>query len=66
MVYTERAEMVAVSCCSNHVSAVKYTSLVDIQKRALKSYSHSYIITCKRNESAGEQRIALCKSDQEQ
>ena len=54
MVYTERAETVAVSGGTSHASAVrfrfrffihqvlqqgKYTTSVDIQKRATKSYS---------------------------
>ena len=41
MVYRERAEMAAVSCGTNHASAVtcKYITSVDIQKHAIKSYS---------------------------
>ena len=40
MVYTERrAETAAVSCGTSHASAVKYTTSVDIQNRATKSYS---------------------------
>ena len=58
MVYTERAETAAVSCGTSHASAVKYSTLVDIQKRAIKSYS-----ICERSESARERRIALHKSD---
>ena len=37
MVYTERAEMAAVSCGTSHVS--KYITSVDIQKHAMKSWS---------------------------
>ena len=40
----------------------KYTTSVDIQKRAIKSI-HSCKITCERSESARERRIALYKSD---
>ena len=37
MVYTERAEMAAVSCGTSHTTAVsKYTTSVDIEKRATK------------------------------
>ena len=35
MVYTERAEMAAVSCGTTHAS--KYTTSVDIQKHTVKS-----------------------------
>ena len=66
MVHTECAEMAAVSCGTTHVSTVKHTTLVDIQKRAIKSYSHLRRIRCKRSESAGEQRTALYKSEQQQ
>ena len=62
MVYTELAEMAAVSCGTS----CKYTTSVDIQKRAIKSYSYSYRLTCERCESARERRIALYKSDQQQ
>ena len=40
MVYTERAEMAAVSHGTSHVTVkerCKYTTSVDIQKRAIKS-----------------------------
>ena len=40
----------------------KYTTSVDIQKRAIKTI-HSCRITCERSESARERRIALYKSD---
>ena len=40
----------------------KYTTSVDIQKRAIKTI-HSCRITCERRESARERRIALYKSD---
>ena len=36
MVYTERVETAAVSCGTSHVSAVKYTTSVDIQKTRYK------------------------------
>ena len=64
MVYTERAETAAVSRGTSHVSA-KYTILVDIQNRTIKT-SHSRRITCERSESARERRTALYKSDQYQ
>ena len=38
MVYTERAKMAAVSC-HQPCQRCKYTTSVDIQKRAIKSYS---------------------------
>ena len=57
MVYTERAETAAVSCGTSHASAVKYSTLVDIQKRAIKSYS-----ICERSESARDRRTALFTS----
>ena len=41
----------------------KYTTSVDIQKRAKKAI-HSCRITCERSESARKWRIALYKSDQ--
>ena len=44
----------------------KYTTLVDIQKRAIKKASHSCRITCEHSESAREWTIALYKSDQQQ
>ena len=49
----------------------KYTTLVDIQKRAKKKKKkknaiHSCRITCERSGSARERRIALHKSDQQQ
>ena len=64
MVYTERAETAAVSRGTSHVSA-KYTILVDIQNRTIKT-SHSRRITCERSESARKRRTALYKSDQYQ
>ena len=54
MVYTERAETAAVS----RGTSCKYTTSVDIQKRAIKSYSLMY------SESARERRTAVYKSDQ--
>ena len=43
----------------------KYTTSVDIQKRAIKKEAiHSCRITCERSESARERRIALYKSKQ--
>ena len=66
MVYTERAETAAVSCGTGHASAVStYTTSVDIQKRAVKNYSHSYRITRERSEPARKRLIALYKSDQQ-
>ena len=41
----------------------KYTTSVDIQKRAIKQASHSCRITCERSESAWERRIELYKSN---
>ena len=64
-VYTERAEMAAVSRGTSHVSAVS-TLLGWIFKNALEKASHSCRITCKRSESARERGIALCKSEQRQ
>ena len=43
----------------------KYTTSVDIQKRAIKSYSLTHNRR-RASESARERRIALCKSDQQQ
>ena len=43
----------------------KYTTSVDIQKRAMKSYNLSCRITCTRNESARERRIALSEKGQQ-
>ena len=65
IVYTECAEMAAVSCGTTHVSAVS-TPLQWIFKNALYKGSHSCRITCKRSESAREWRIALYKSDQQE
>ena len=39
MVYTEGADTAVVSCVTSHASGVKYTTSVDIQKRAIKSLS---------------------------
>ena len=61
-VYTERAEMAAVSRGTSHVS----TPLGWILKNALEKASHPCRITCERSESARERRIALCKSEQRQ
>jgi len=58
MVYTERAETVAVSCGTSHASAVS-TPLRWIFKNALWKASHSCRITCERSESAWERRIFL-------
>ena len=65
MVYTERAEMAAVSCGTSHASAVS-TPLRWVFKNALLKACHSYKITCKHSESARERRIVLYKSDQQQ
>ena len=67
MVYTERAEMAAVSCGTSHTTAVsKYTTSVDIEKHATKKEAiHSCRITCERIASARERRIVLYKSDQQ-
>ena len=65
MLYTERAEMAAVSCGTSHASVVT-TPLWWTVKNALYKVIHSCRITCKRSESAGERRIALYKSDQQQ
>ena len=65
MVYTERAETdFSGSRFLWHqpCQRCKYTTSVDIQKRAIKTI-HSYRITCERSESAWEWRIALYKSD---
>ena len=65
MVYTERAEMAAVSCGTSHASAVS-TTLRWIFKNALYKASHSCRLTCERSESARERRIALYKSEPQQ
>ena len=63
--YTERAaQTAAVSRGTSHVTTkerCKYTTSVDIQKRAMKSYSHSLRITHgkERSESVQERRIAI-------
>ena len=62
MVYTERAEMAAVSCGTSHASAVS-TPLRWIFKNALYKAVHSCRITWERSETARERRIALYKSD---
>ena len=64
MVYTERAEMAAVSCGTSHASAVSTPLRWIFKKRAIKSYSHSCRITCERSESTGDRRIALYINDQ--
>ena len=66
MLYTERAEMAAVSCGTSHASAVSTPLRWICKKCAIKSYSHSCRITCKSSESARERRIALYKSDYQQ
>ena len=43
MVYTEHSEMAAVSRGTSHVSAVKYTTSVDIQKHAIEFKSQSFM-----------------------
>ena len=48
------AETAAVSCGTSHASGCKYTTSVDIQKRAILKASHSCSTTCERNESAQE------------
>ena len=65
MVYTERAEMAAVSRGASHASAVS-TSLRWIVKNALQKAIRSCRIACERSESARERRIALYKSEQQQ
>ena len=65
MVYTERAEMAAVSSGTSHASTVS-TPLQWIFKNMLQKAIHSCRITCECNESAREQRTALYKSDQQQ
>ena len=62
MVYTERADMAAVSCGASTVS----TPLQWILKNALYKSVHSCRITCEHSESARERRIVLYKSDQQQ
>jgi len=63
MVYTERAEMAAVSCGTSHASTVS-TPLRWIFKNALYKAIHSCRITCEHSESAQKWRTALYKSDQ--
>ena len=43
MVYTEHSEMAAVARGTSHVSAVKDTTSVDIQKHAVKLKSQSFM-----------------------
>ena len=64
MVYTERAEMAAVSCGTSYASAVS-TPLRWIFKKARYKKLVTRRITCERSESARERRTALCKSDQQ-
>ena len=61
MVYTERAEMAAASCGTNHASAVT----APLSWTALYKLIHSCRIARERRESARERRIALYKSDQQ-
>ena len=65
MVYTECADMAAVSCGTSHASAVS-TPLRWIFKNTLYRSIHSCRITWECSESAREQRIALYKSNQQQ
>ena len=62
MVYTESAKKAAVSRGTSHVNAVTPPLWWIFKKTALWKASSSYRITCDRNESAWEQRIALHKS----
>ena len=64
MVSTERTEMAAVSHGTSCASTV-ITPHQWIFKNMLYKASHSHRITCKCNESAREQRMALYKSDQQ-
>ena len=57
MVYAKHSKLSAVLCATRHVSAVKYTTSVDIQKHTIKSYSCR--ITCEHSESAQKRRIAI-------
>ena len=50
MVYTERATTAAVSHATSHVSAVKYTTLMDIQKHATKSCSFTVSLLTTREQ----------------
>ena len=65
-----RLETAAVPCGTSYVTTKqrrKYTASVDIQNHAMKSYCHSFRITCKKRiESAQEWRIALYKCKQQQ
>ena len=58
MVYTERADVAAVSCGTSHSTAV-CTPLRWIFKNAPLKANHSCRITCERSESAGEQLSVL-------
>ena len=62
MVYSEHAEMAAVSCGTSHASAVSTPLWCRLKKCAIKTI-HSYRITCEHSESAQERRIVLYKSD---
>ena len=66
MVYTERAEMAAVSCGTSHASHVHHFGgyLKKTLKKKKEEAIHSCRITCEHSESAREWRIVLYKSDQ--
>ena len=52
MVYTERAKMAAVSRGISYTTTkqpCKFTTSVDIQKRVIKSYNHSFRIACDKS-----------------
>ena len=71
MVYTERAEMAAVSCDTGHASAVSTPLRWMLEKKEKKKTRYKNLVThaeshAERSESARERRIALYKSDQQQ
>ena len=68
MIYTDRAEMAAVSRGTSHASAVSTPIrwIFFFNKKTRYKVIHSYRITYERNESAREWRTALYKSDQQQ
>ena len=59
MVFTDRTEMVAVSCGISHVSTVSTSLWWILKKCTIKKARHSFRNTCEHSESAREQRIAL-------
>ena len=66
MVYTECAEMAAVSCGTSHASAVSSPLWCIVKKETCYKKLLTHEESCEHSESAREQRIALYKSHQQQ